>query len=73
MASLTPSVNRPASFSWGRVFIYTVLITGAIISVIPFIHMIMTSLKSYGSVVNLNLWLGRLSVTNRNGKTIQTL
>ncbi|MBI4630827.1 MAG: carbohydrate ABC transporter permease [Chloroflexi bacterium] len=56
MASLTPSVNRPTSFSWGRVFIYTVLITGAIISVIPFIHMIMTSLKSFGSVMNNNLW-----------------
>jgi len=38
------------------VFIYTVLIIGAIISAIPFIYMIMTSLKSYGSVVVNNFW-----------------
>ena len=42
--------------SWARVLIYAVLILGALIAVIPFVYMIMTSLKSYGSVINNNLW-----------------
>lgn len=42
--------------NWGRVFIYFILIVGAIISVIPFIYMFLTSLKSYGDVINNNFW-----------------
>ena len=47
-------VKQPVN--WGRVFIYTVLTLGATISVIPFIYMLLTSLKSYGDVVNNNFW-----------------
>lgn len=42
--------------NWGRIFIYLVLIVGAIVSVIPFIYMFLTSLKSYGDVINNNFW-----------------
>lgn len=56
MASVTQSNKRTTPVSWGRIFIYTVLISGAIISVIPFIYMLMTSLKSLGSVITNNFW-----------------
>ncbi len=48
-------MNR-VSLSWSRGLIYTVLIVGAVLSVLPFIYMVMTSLKTYGSVINNNLW-----------------
>ncbi|MBI5034531.1 MAG: carbohydrate ABC transporter permease [Chloroflexi bacterium] len=41
---------------WGRVFIYTVLIVGAVLSALPFVYMLMTSLKSNGSVIVNNFW-----------------
>lgn len=37
-------------------FIYTILIIGAALSIIPFIYMLMTSLKSNGSVIVNNFW-----------------
>src|SRR5215471_2576169 len=35
---------------------YTILIAAAIICILPFVYMVMTSFKSYGSVVNNNFW-----------------
>jgi ABC-type glycerol-3-phosphate transport system permease component len=52
--SQAPRARRPVSP--GMVLVYSVLVLGAIISVLPFIYMIMTSLKSYGSVITGNLW-----------------
>ena len=56
--SSTPAIataRRPPSASW-QLLIYTVLIVGAFLSVVPFIYMLMTSLKSYGSVINNTFW-----------------
>jgi ABC-type glycerol-3-phosphate transport system permease component len=41
---------------WSRVLIYTILILGAFASVMPFLYMIMTSLKTYGDIINNNFW-----------------
>lgn len=41
---------------WARVMIYSVLIVGAIISICPFVYMIMTSLKELGSVIANRFW-----------------
>jgi ABC-type glycerol-3-phosphate transport system permease component len=49
-------ISRPRRIQPGRIAIYTVLIVGAVLSVIPFVYMIMTALKSYGSVITLNFW-----------------
>jgi len=46
--------RRRPSFS--RVLIYAVLILGAIVSVTPFVYMILGSLKSYGSVITNRFW-----------------
>lgn len=40
----------------GKVFVYAFLIVGSIVSVLPFIFMVSTSLKSYGAVINNNFW-----------------
>jgi len=50
------SDHRQARIDWGRAFIYTILIVGAILSALPFIYMIMTALKSNGSVIVNNFW-----------------
>ncbi len=42
--------------SWAQILIYAILIAGALISVIPFIYMLMTSLKSLGDVIANNFW-----------------
>jgi ABC-type glycerol-3-phosphate transport system permease component len=42
--------------SLGRAGRYAVLWFGAAVCVLPFLYMVMTSLKSYGSVVNNALW-----------------
>ncbi|HEU5013446.1 MAG TPA: carbohydrate ABC transporter permease [Roseiflexaceae bacterium] len=36
--------------------IYIVLFAGAIASILPFVYMVSTSLKTYGSVINNNFW-----------------
>ena len=41
---------------WGRVLIYAILVLGAVISLIPFLYMVMSSLKSYGSIITNNFW-----------------
>jgi multiple sugar transport system permease protein len=45
---------RPVSLV--RAGVYVVLILGAIASLLPFVYMLMTSVKSYGSIVNNSLW-----------------
>ena len=50
------STNTLPRLSLGRVGIYVVLIVGAIASLMPFAYMVMTSLKSYGAVVDNNFW-----------------
>jgi multiple sugar transport system permease protein len=45
-----------ARLSPGRVAIYVVLLLGAIVSLLPFVYMGMTSLKSLGAVINNNFW-----------------
>ncbi|MGI9145187.1 MAG: carbohydrate ABC transporter permease [Chloroflexota bacterium] len=42
--------------SAGRVAVYVLLVLGAAVSVLPFVYMLMTSLKSYGSIVNNTIW-----------------
>lgn len=53
---LPMQVKKKRRVSWGRVLIYLVLILGAIISVMPFIYMVMTALKTYGSATTNNFW-----------------
>ena len=54
---LKPQVVRTGSrIEWSRVAIYVVLTVGALAAVAPFFYMITTSLKTYGSVINNNLW-----------------
>ena len=48
--------HRQKRINWGRVFIYAVLITGAILSALPFVYMIMTALKSNGAVIVNIIW-----------------
>lgn len=52
-----PVIARTAArFSWSRAGIYFVLTVGALLAVFPFLYMITTSLKTYGSVITGNLW-----------------
>jgi multiple sugar transport system permease protein len=46
--------SRPLSLS--RIGVYAVLWLGAIACLLPFVYMLLTSVKSYGSVVNNTLW-----------------
>jgi multiple sugar transport system permease protein len=48
------SFRRPVSLT--RVGMYVVLVLGATASLLPFVYMLMTSLKSYGSIINNTLW-----------------
>ena len=59
MTTLThkPQAARPgAPINWGRIMVYLVLTVGAFAAVAPFLYMITTSLKTYGSVINNKLW-----------------
>ncbi len=59
MASATRPIAKPTPrrpFSLSRALIYGILILGAVVSVIPFIYMVMTSLKTYGDVIANNFW-----------------
>jgi multiple sugar transport system permease protein len=47
---------RQAPIHWDRVFVYSLLTFGAILAIIPFLYMILTSFKSYGDVINNNFW-----------------
>jgi multiple sugar transport system permease protein len=56
LGRLAGGVNGFKLPSLGKLLLYAVLIGGALISVGPFIYMLMTSLKTYGSVIANNLW-----------------
>jgi multiple sugar transport system permease protein len=62
MATATDAIRtaaaerRRAGPAWPRVLLYAVLIVGAIASVLPFVSMLLTSLKSYGSLINGSFW-----------------
>jgi ABC-type glycerol-3-phosphate transport system permease component len=62
MATATDTLSTTAAsrarprLSWPRLLLYTVLIAGAIASIVPFVSMFMTSLKSYGSLINGTFW-----------------
>jgi multiple sugar transport system permease protein len=45
-----------SKINWGRTFIYIVLILGALASVLPFVYMLTTAVKTYGSATTNNFW-----------------
>src|SRR2546423_12136772 len=47
---------RPAPLSRGTILIQLVLVLGAILAVTPFAYMLLTSLKSFSSVINNVIW-----------------
>ncbi len=49
-------MNQSMHINWGRAGIYVVLTIGAVIAVIPFIYMLLSAVKSYGSIINNNFW-----------------
>jgi multiple sugar transport system permease protein len=49
-------MSRMSTLSLGRTAMYAVLILGALVSILPFVYMVLTSFKSYGAVINNNLW-----------------
>jgi ABC-type glycerol-3-phosphate transport system permease component len=52
-----PTVSRATTRpSWTNIAVYAILTVGAVISVIPFIYMLMTSVKTYGSLIANNFW-----------------
>jgi multiple sugar transport system permease protein len=57
-----PIQHRPGGVSYrrpvspARVGVYVVLVLGATASLLPFVYMLLTSLKSYGNIVNNTLW-----------------
>jgi multiple sugar transport system permease protein len=53
-ARLAPPARHPVSV-W-RAGVYVVLVLGATASLLPFIYMLMTSVKTYSSVINNTLW-----------------
>jgi ABC-type glycerol-3-phosphate transport system permease component len=50
------AINRPGQLQQGRWLIHAALLAAAFLSVIPFLYMLSTSLKTYGSVIAGNLW-----------------
>jgi len=66
MATLAQSEGRalamesvpahPKPFNVRRFLVYVVLIIGALLSILPFVYMLLTSLKSNGDVIVNNFW-----------------
>lgn len=54
--SSTWTNSRTRHIDWVRILIYVILIVGAFASAMPFLYMIMTSLKTYGDIINNNFW-----------------
>jgi multiple sugar transport system permease protein len=54
--ALKPRTEPATKLNWGRISIYIVLTIGAIIAVIPFLYMVFSSLRSYGSIITNNFW-----------------
>lgn len=53
MSAITKKYNK---IPVGRILIYAVLIIGALASVMPFIYMVMTAFKTYGSATTNVVW-----------------
>ena len=54
--SAAASLSRRRRVSRMHPLIYVVLIVGAVVSIVPFLYMVMTSFKSYGSLINNVFW-----------------
>ena len=54
-AALARKAERSA-FRTGHLVLYAILVLGAIISLTPFVYMILTSFKTYGSLINNIFW-----------------
>lgn len=48
--------QRRQATHWSRLILYLILTFGAVISIIPFLYMILGALKSYGSIITNNFW-----------------
>lgn len=77
--AIQPQIRQPGlHINPGRLVVYVVLTVGAFLAVAPFLYMLTTSLKTYGSVISGNLWpwwpLGHESVQwNNYSDAIQTV
>ena len=59
MASDSMRVKRyeaKSEIQWGKAAIYAILVVGAILSIVPFLYMLLTSIRSYGSTITNNFW-----------------
>lgn len=54
--ALNKRSGTATNINWGRMAIYFVLIIGAIIAVIPFLYMVLSSVRGYGSIITNNFW-----------------
>ena len=52
----TATAKRPRHIDWGRIIIYTILILGVFVAILPFFWMISTSLMTLGETINKK-WL----------------
>ncbi len=52
----TPTAKRRTSARKALPLIYLILIVYGVIALVPFVYMVMTSLKSYGSLITNNFW-----------------
>lgn len=53
---IRPMRVRRWHFTWGRFWLYAVLVLGALASAAPFVYMILGSVKSYGAVITNQFW-----------------
>lgn len=53
LSTSAPGAGRPG---WKRVCVYILLVCGAVLSVFPFLFMVSSSLKSYGSIITNSFW-----------------
>jgi ABC-type glycerol-3-phosphate transport system permease component len=56
METISLPKRLPAKLNWSRVLLYAVLTFGAVLAIIPFLYMVMSSVKSYGSIITNNFW-----------------
>jgi ABC-type glycerol-3-phosphate transport system permease component len=54
--ALNKRSGTATNVNWGRTAIYFVLIIGAILAVIPFLYMVLSSVRGYGSIITNNFW-----------------
>jgi len=56
VANQSQAIQSARSIRWSNLAIYLVLTIGALAAVAPFLYMLTTSVKTYGSVIAGNLW-----------------